>query len=64
MPARLLLAALFAVVLAHAGVRIHLSAADLAVPVLVVVAAFAAGCAVLVRLVVADRRAGWRPCPG
>ena len=61
MPARLLLAALFALVLSHAGVQVHLSAADLALPVLVVVAAFAAASVVLVRLVVADRRAGWRP---
>ena len=60
MSARIVLAALFALVLSHAGGQVHLSAADLAAPVLAVVAAFGAGCAVLVRLVVADRRAGWR----
>ena len=64
MSARILLAALFALVLSHAGVQIHLSAAELAAPVLAVIAAFGAGCVVLARLVVADRRAGWRPCPG
>jgi hypothetical protein len=58
---RILLAALFALALAHANLDIHLNAAELAAPVLAVVAAFGAGSVVLVRLVVADRRAGWRP---
>jgi hypothetical protein len=69
---RILLAVLVGLVLAHASVHIHLSAAELAAPVLAAVAVFGAGSVVLVRLIVSDRRAGWRPsaaalpgrCPG